>query len=223
MQRVIEPEILDELPAEDPRAIHSRADLRRVNWFMNNPGTVAQVMRGMPVPKRILDLGAGDGSFALRVAQLCRWRAVEFILLDRTASLSKSDEERFRRLDCHATSLQREALAGLHESGAVDVIWANLFLHHFKHGQLKHLLTAAAQHCALFVACEPQRSSFGLLGSRLLGLLGCNAVTRHDAITSVRAGFRDNEITLHWPIQEGWSIQERPAGLFSHLFVARRL
>jgi hypothetical protein len=74
----------------------------------------------------------------------------------------------------------------------------------------------------LFVACEPRRSSMALAGSRLLGFIGCNDVTRHDAVVSVRAGFSDGELSDAWPAGPGWSLEERPAPPFSHLFVARR-
>jgi hypothetical protein len=56
----------------------------------------------------------------------------------------------------------------------------------------------------------------------LLGLIGCNDVTRHDAIVSVRAGFRNQELTGLWPDRAVWTLQEHAYGLFSHYFVAIR-
>jgi hypothetical protein len=61
-----------------------------------------------------------------------------------------------------------------------------------------------------------------LLGSHLVGLLGCNAVTRNDAVLSVHAGFRDAELTAAWPTAGAWEIDEYPAGLFTHCFLAKR-
>jgi hypothetical protein len=55
-----------------------------------------------------------------------------------------------------------------------------------------------------------------------MGLIGCNDVTRHDAAISVRAGFRDGELSACWPIAAGWTLTEKRAPPFSHLFVARR-
>jgi hypothetical protein len=46
-------------------------------------------------------------------------------------------------------------------------------------------------------------------------------VTRHDAVVSVRAGFRDDELTAIWPRDARWRIEERGRGLFSHAFTAR--
>ena len=99
---------------------------------------------------------------------------------------------------------------------------ANLFLHHFPEAQLAELLRAAARLARVFIAVEPRRSARVLFFSRLLGLIGCNQVTRHDAPISVRAGFAGHELSRLWPAGQGWSLQERPAGWFSHLFIAQR-
>jgi hypothetical protein len=103
----------------------------------------------------------------------------------------------------------------------VDAIICNLFLHHFEADALRRLLHLAARGCRVFVACEPRRGALPLLISRLIFLLGCNAVTRHDAPISVRAGFRDHELSTHWP-DAGWQLQEKPSGAFSHLFIAEK-
>src|SRR5215510_8482946 len=44
MQRVIEPEWLDELRPENPRALHSRRDLRRINWLMGHVGIMQMAL-----------------------------------------------------------------------------------------------------------------------------------------------------------------------------------
>jgi hypothetical protein len=74
----------------------------------------------------------------------------------------------------------------------------------------------------LFIACEPRRSAPALAASRLVGLIGCNGVTRHDAVASVRAGFTGSELSALWPAGPGWKLHEGAAGLFSHRFMARR-
>jgi hypothetical protein len=58
--------------------------------------------------------------------------------------------------------------------------------------------------------------------SAVVGLVGCTDVTRHDAVVSVRAGFVSGEISRAWPQDGAWRIEDRPRGLFSHLFSARR-
>jgi hypothetical protein len=59
------------------------------------------------------------------------------------------------------------------------------------------------------------------VGSRLIGVLGTNAVTREDAIKSVDAGFTGEEITAAWPMtDETWWTQEYRVLPFAHGFIA---
>jgi hypothetical protein len=102
-----------------------------------------------------------------------------------------------------------------------DLIFANLFLHHFTQEQLGALFRLIASRTPAFVALEPRRHAWPLLGCRFLRLLGCNQVTCHDAPVSVRAGFRDRELSALWPSGPGWRLVERSAGVFSHLFSAQ--
>jgi hypothetical protein len=103
----------------------------------------------------------------------------------------------------------------------VDAIVANLFLHHFDDAELQRMLGLVAMRTRAFIACEPRRSPTALTGARLLGLVGCNDVTRHDSVVSVRAGFAGTELTALWPKVDGWRLEERARGVFSHGFVAR--
>ena len=108
------------------------------------------------------------------------------------------------------------------EQASYDAIVANLFLHHFEPPQLAKLFALAARRTPLFVACEPRRARLPLIASRLVGLLGCNDVTRHDAVLSVRAGFSGKELSELWPADGRWQLEETSAGLFSHFSLRRR-
>ena len=102
-----------------------------------------------------------------------------------------------------------------------DIVTANLFLHHFSEPQLSQLLARLAPLAPLFVACEPRRGGLPLLASRLLWVIGCNDVSRHDAAISVRAGFVGSELSALWPERDRWELHEGAARLFTHCFVAR--
>jgi hypothetical protein len=101
-----------------------------------------------------------------------------------------------------------------------DVAIANLFLHPFRDRDLAELLRQSASQTRRFIACEPRRSLAGAAGASLLGLVGCNSVTRHDARVSVRAGVRDHELSALWPRDPRWRLRERRRGPFTHTFVA---
>lgn len=191
--RSLEPEWLDELPPSDARAIRSRRDLRRINAIMGNARIMA---RHLGQASRVADLGGGDGS-------LMQGRNLEITNVDRIHGLDVFE------------FLQ-------HPGKVLDAIIANLFLHHLDADSLRRLFALAATRAPLFIACEPRRSLPALWASRLVGLIGCNDVTRHDAVISVRAGFAGNELSRLWPADGGWSVLEKAALPFSHLFVARR-
>src|SRR5438034_360923 len=113
----------------------------------------------------------------------------------------------------HYHILQRRA------APLADVIMANLVLHHFSDEAIRKLFSLVQESTSLFLALEPRRSQVPLAVSRGVRLIGCNAVTRHDAPASVAAGFAGSELSALWPDKETWVLEERPAGLFSHLFV----
>ena len=226
MGRAVEPEWLDTLPPDDPRAIRSRADLRRVNVLMGNVGIVAGLVRGATTAplRRVAEIGAGDGTFALRVARAldATGGTPEMVLVDRLPIVAPATRQAFRDLgwQCSAEAADVFDWLEAQPAGGCDAIFANLFLHHFADDALERLLHGIAVRTRCFVACEPRRSTLALAGSRGLAVIGCNDVTRHDAVASVRAGFAGRELAARWP--DGWRIEEGRRGLFSHAFVAAR-
>ena len=224
--RRLEAEWLDELPADDPRARRSRADLRRINALMGNARIVASALKPWLAepPQTMVELGAGDGAFALRVAHLVRAPALEVVLVDRQPVVSAQTLAQFEAARVTATVARDDVFEWLARDGPrFDVVMANLFLHHFDDAALARMLALAARRARIFVACETRRSAFALAGARMLGAIGCNDVTRHDAAVSVRAGFRDGDVSALWPSGASWALREEARGLFSHLFAARRL
>jgi 23S rRNA U2552 (ribose-2'-O)-methylase RlmE/FtsJ len=179
--------------------VRSRADLRRVNTIMGNARIIA---RHLGQARRIADLGGGDGSL-MQAVQRKLGRELDVTIVDRIAGLEVFD------------FLARPGKA-------LDAIVVNLFLHHLADHDLRRLFTLAAQRAPLLVACEPRRSRFALAGAHLMWFIGANDVTRHDAVISVRAGFTGRELSDAWPLADGWTLVERVAPPFSHLFVARR-
>ena len=222
--RLVEPEWLDALPAGDARAIRSRRDLVRVNALMSNPGIVARELRAGLAPRAasIAEIGSGDGAFALRVARRIGAHGGSITLLDRASAPGEACLDTFRETGWTPSPVTADVFDWLRDPATprFDAIFANLFLHHFEPARVAELLGLVATRTRLFVACEPRRSRIALAGSRLLGLVGCNDVTRHDAVVSVRAWFRGAEISDLWDAPGAWHLEEGPRSLFSHGFVA---
>jgi hypothetical protein len=232
MHRVIEPELLDHLPPVDRLAVGSRADLRRLNFIMGHAGILARASRRQLAatsfrarPLRLVELGAGDGTFLLRLARRLAALGVkaEATLLDRQNLVAAETTRAFSALSWSVESVAKDVFDWLERpSPAVDMVFANLFLHHFPDHILAALLRRAAARTNLFIACEPRRSRVALRVARWLRLLGCNEVTRHDAVVSVRAGFVGRELSALWPADGNWRLSEQRAAVFSHCFVAQR-
>jgi hypothetical protein len=250
MPRTVAAETLDGLDANDPLAVRSRRDLRRVHRVMGTRSMVVSAFRaacaGLPrtAALEVLELGAGDGSLMLGVARALggvwagEWADVRLTLLDRQDLVTAQTLADYRQAGWSASTCVADALAWA-EGGAEDkpehprcrpqaggrwsLVIVNLFLHHFEGAELAALLSAVERGADRFIAFEPARSRLALVGSHLIGLTGAGPVTREDAVLSVHAGFRAGEISAVWPGDASrWDVAEHGAGLFSHCFVAQR-
>jgi len=226
--RRIEAEYLDTLPEDDPAARHSRRDLRFINRLMFSASQIEKCLAPIkpPSPVRILEIGAGDGSMMLRLAQRLsrRWPQATVTLLDRQDIVSAETVAGFSRLGWRVEKRTGDVFDCLSPSAArsYDIVIANLFLHHFRDDELSALFATIAPSTSVMIACEPRRSTLCLAASRMLWAIGCNWVSRHDAQVSVKAGFAGNELSRLWPGVPGWKIEESAGWPFSHCFLAWR-
>ena len=233
LTRILEPETLDHLEPDDPAACRARRDLRRVNRVMGARAilerALARVVPTAPAaPLRVIELGCGDGLLMLDVARSRRapLRDIELTLLDRQPIVAPSTLAAYAAAGWRAAPLPQDVLAWAESDDAGerwDVVIANLFLHHFEGDALRRLLAGCARRADALAACEPRRSRFALGASHLVVFLGANAVTRRDAVLSVRAGFVADELKLAWPDRSGeWQLDEYEDGPFTHCFCASR-
>jgi hypothetical protein len=226
LQRRVLPERLDLMSADNPVARRSRTDLQRVHRAMRSLTILRRAIGMLGItrpPRRILELGAGDGSLMLRFALLSHWRDVQVTFLDRHDLIGPETRRPLDTLGWDVKILSMDALDWARESSdqQYDLCVTTLFLHHFQSAALEQLLSAVAARCQAFVACEPRRNSWAWLGSHLLGLLGANEVTREDGVTSVVAGFAGHELSALWPASgTSWRLREYFAWPFTHCFVA---
>jgi hypothetical protein len=228
MERSVQTEWLDQLAADDPRAVQSRRDLERINRVMGNEGLMRRMLRSAArakLPKRVVELGAGDGKLILRLAKSLAWTGVELVLLDRKNAVTEETRDGFAKLGWQVEIVTAEVFQwlGKPDGAAADIMFANLFVHHFSEPQLKRLLPLIAAKTNCFIACEPRRAAVPLLFSKMVGMIGCNEVTRQDAVLSVEAGFIGRELSALWPAAQRWELRECGAKLFSHTFMATRV
>ncbi len=224
--RKLEPEWLDELPASAPEAVHSRGDLRRLNGLMGSARLLAATARELKLrpPGTLVELACGDGILVQQLLERTAWKPDRLILLDRQPVVTEETMGQLRRFSPQVEVVTVDVFEWLggETTPSVDLITTNLFLHHFEDDRLRTLLKLVAAKSSAFIACEPERAAFVLFTTKLIGLIGCNHVTRHDAAISVKAGFQSTELSQLWPADLTWTIREGSRGLFSHCFGARK-
>lgn len=202
VKRVVVPELLDELPADDPEARRSRRDLRMINGLMGNFRWMRRAVSHSG-SGRLIELGAGDGTWLASVANTGPNRGLTGIdLQGRPPGLA--DEIAWHQGDAFELLADRLGTSPADEGPTVA---ANLFLHHFADERLREL-GELLQRCGALCFSEPLRSRLALVEGRSLFPV-VNRVTRHDMIVSIRAGFRRGELPALLGLQpKDWEIQE---------------
>ncbi len=195
--RIVEPEILDHLPHEDPAARRSRLDLRRINFLMGNERWILRALKQFPdaAASMICEIGAGDGELAAKIRR--RFPNIRITACDfapRPAGLDHAIDWRSGDIFQHAPP-----------PGGVLV--ANLFLHHFEGEDLRRL-GKIYEGFDMLIFNEPDRSRIAaFLGTLLHPFV--NHVTRHDMQVSIRAGFRGGEMAALMGLDTSvWKIRE---------------
>ncbi len=194
-ERVITPEILDGLDASDPAARRSRKDLRVINAMMGNFRWVGKALRRRDLGKGIVEIGAGEGWLSKRLAR--QFPGIPVTGLDLAPPPRDLGEVRWKQGDLFSLlpEMPGDALAGV------------MILHHFQPAQLVELGRISGNF-RMLCFCEPWRSSLSLaLGRGMLPFVG--AVTRHDMIVSIEAGFRRGELAAALALDPAiWQIRE---------------
>lgn len=179
--RVVEPEILDDIDPSDPDAVRSRRDLRMINRLMGGPAWIIKKVCGLGDVQRVVELGAGDGLMCNRMKVAlpdCQVTAVDFI----TKPSSVRDD----------IDWQQANVLDYDGYDRDTIVVANLFIHHLEALELKRM-GEKLRHVRAIVFAEPHRKPSSVFMGRILFPV-VNHVTRHDMMTSIRAGFVSGEM-----------------------------
>jgi SAM-dependent methyltransferase len=184
--RVIERELLDELPFEQARS--SLADLVRLNRDFGGHSSLRKLLdRATRYGESfsMLDVGAASGDMARRVTEL-RPRAHVTVLDHIPHHLNGA---RFPRVAADAFHLPFAAKS-------FDFVFSSLFLHHFTNERLVAMLAgfrAIARRAVLAVDLERRIIPYYFVPATR-AVLRWDPITAHDAPVSVAAGFRAAEL-----------------------------
>ncbi|MDB4408919.1 hypothetical protein N9165_02535 [Akkermansiaceae bacterium] len=189
MKRIVEPEILDDLPGDDSRAVQSRRELRLINFLMGNERWVLRQLKKLN-HKKMIELGAGDGSLTRNLAKKGEVTGLDFQPAPLGLGANWKAGDLFQSLP---------TVSG-------ETVIANLILHHFEDNQLRKLGVLLENRKRLIIV-EPWRSQLALAEGRLLYPV-VNDVTRHDMMISIRAGFLPGELPALLDPEGRWNWKE---------------
>ncbi|MFP4352954.1 MAG: hypothetical protein ACLFRP_09240 [Puniceicoccaceae bacterium] len=184
--RVVQPEILDDLAPDDPAAVANRRDLRFLNRFMGNWRWVARELERFHRPgASVVEAGAGEGDLARylrgRVPRLARAPYTGIDLWGRPRDWPEG------------WSWNQSDLLDYTPGPPPDVLVVNLLLHQFEDEVLREL-GRRFDPVPVWIICEPLRVRRSVWGLSLLRPFGLHPVSWHDGRVSIRAGFRGNEL-----------------------------
>ena len=213
-QRVVLPELLDELDHECPEAVRSRSDILRINQVLGNYRWLESTLAKLDPSNEnlsVVELGAGCGDFAhrlMRVRPSCEYTAIDL------APCPNGD------WPSDWNWIQGDALKELKKMRG-DVLVGNLVFHHFKEDQLKTLGEGLEGFKAV-VCNEPARSPVYHVLAKVLHPT-INHVTINDLHISIDAGFRDQELPELMGLSESdWEIRTSRSLLGFWRMVAKR-
>lgn len=184
--RVIKPEILDTLPADEARA--SLADLTRINRDWGGHGTLRKLLREIVRPAdsfSLLDVGAASGDMGSRIREW--YPHADVVSLDRIAT---------HLSNCPGDRIAGDAFQLPIRENSFDFVFCSLFLHHFTDAQVTELLAGfgrVARRAVLVIDLERHPIAYYFL-PWTRKFLGWDPVTVYDGAISVEAAFRPREL-----------------------------
>lgn len=213
--RVVVPEILDDLPTHDPRAVRSRRDLRLINALMGNYSWLKNRIDRIQEkePHGWVEIGSGDGR--LRDA-LGRGKSEKFNVCGIDLA---PRPERWPEVWNWCQGDIFEELPRLPDRDWPEGLLANLFLHHFESPALSELGRLIQERFRRIIVSEPARYPiFRNLSYALFPFV--NNVTRHDMQISIEAGFRPGELAEALGLGPEWKHRESVTPLGAYRFEA---
>jgi ubiquinone/menaquinone biosynthesis C-methylase UbiE len=203
--RVYIEELLDLGEGSDADVARNLADLRRINRFLGGRRVVIEALEKIVAADglrelSLLDIGTGSADIPGAVADWCGARGIVANITALDLSERNLRIARSRLGISGSVQLVRgDSLALPFADGAVDVVTASLFLHHFEDEDVVRLLTDFARVARRAVVVNDLiRNLVPYWFARLTGpLLATSYLTRFDGPASVLRGFTAEEMAAH--------------------------
>ncbi len=215
-KRELEPELLDQLPPDDPVAGKIHRDILRYNRLQGNFRWMRRVLsESLRAGDRVLEIAAGEGRLLAALSQDG--------LLDRAGRVAAFDAI-CPRPDCCPdgvdwTVCRAEDFVGY---GKFDVILVCHFLHQLPDAAL-HQLGRQLAGARLILAAETRRHPLAELLCQASRLIGFSAEGIGDGLKSIRAGFRGEELKALLELEAArWQLTVEETLLGSYRLVAQQ-
>jgi SAM-dependent methyltransferase len=186
--RASEPEQLDE-GVPEAEALRSLADLRFVNRWLGNRGSLLRAVRPhLPPGGRLLDVGCGSGDVPAFLLQRLPGPLVAVGVDVKTLHLRAAPRP-LRRVVADVRRLP-------FPDRTFDVVAASLFLHHFDAPELPELLAGLHRLARRALVVNDLRRALVpyAFGRTAFPLLFRSRVSVEDGLLSIRRGFREAEL-----------------------------
>lgn len=148
------------------------------------------------VPLRILDLGSGSCDIPLAVARWARanGRDIEITCVDQNSEALELARSACRDPGNGSVTLEQANIFDYEPSEPFDYALASMVLHHFSTDEIGALLARLRRYVRkAFIINDLQRSTLNYLAC-WLAVLPRERDVRHDALLSVRRGFKVAEL-----------------------------
>ncbi len=198
--RATEKELLDEPDCSPELAAASYRFMEMVNARFGGVAVVRRFLsQQSDEPIHVLDIGSGSCDIPLAVS---RWaqksgRAVRFTCLEPAAGAAAIARERLSSAGDPAVGLLQEDAFAHAPMEPYDCAMSSMCFHHLSDEEILRLLERLRQQVRGPVLINDLlRSRWSSLVTRaLLAVVGAPAGVRHDALLSIRRGFRPDELS----------------------------
>lgn len=206
--RSTETEFLDRPDCDMELAAASYRFMETVNRHFGGVRTVRRYIAGEVAgrrddpPLRILDIGSGCGDIPLAVSRWARGQGIplQFTCLEMAGPAVEIARRNLARACDPAVHLLQEDVFAHHPAEPYDCAVASMCCHHFGDSQILTLLQRLRGFVRQSVLINDlRRSRRAYLAAALLAT-GAPAGVRHDALLSIRRGFKVGE--LHAMLQQ---------------------
>ena len=201
-RRATEPELLDRRDLDAPQVAQSLRLCATVNRFLGGTRVVRKFLeaefRRAPTnrPLRVLDIGAGDGSIPLAVNRWARGRGrnVEWVCLERSPHAARLARQAAAAANDLRIQVIEEDILDHQPDEPYDCAIGSMFFHHLTDEGILALL----ERLRTFVSQSVLVNDLERCGACYRGFAAISRflapAVRHDALLSIRRGFRPGEL-----------------------------